>query len=179
MKYLMILCLWLFSEKSHSQSTTLSPLLDNLQKGDTLYVNFCISHSEFGSVHKGMFLYKKDNSIFGRYVLYNYGVSLLPNKSIRIHPNVMPVAWEADSVISFYNKVKLNYFVLKNDWELDHKQVEYLKRYFYELEKFIKPEGFSNAPDFYTVMSKAKSFVVLDLVGAWDKYLEVYKAMGL
>lgn len=176
---LILLCLGFLSKRAYSQSTALNVLIDSLQRGDTLYVNFGISPSEFGSSHEGILLYKKDGAIYAKYVLYNYGVSLLPNKSTRMHSNVRPVACEVDSVVSFYEKIKTNYFVMKSDWKLDDKQIGYLKNYFQELEKFIKPEGFSNAPDFYTVISGETSFVVIDKVGKWDKFLEVKKNLRL
>lgn len=172
-RYLIILCIWLFPGKNYSQT-----LLDNLQNGDTLYVNFCISHSEFGSIHDGILIYKDKNSFFGKHVLYNYGVSLLPNKLIKVHPNVEPVALVKDSVTSFYSKIKTNYIVLKKDWKLEEQQIQYLKDYFSELEKF-ESKGFSNTPDFYTVISGEKSFVAFDRAGSWDKFLEVKKIMKL
>lgn len=175
MKYLMILCFGLFPGKSYSQA---SALLDDLQKRDTLYINFCVSPSEFGSVHEGILLYKSNGSVFGKHVVYDYGITLTKNGTIKIDPKSKPIPLVPDDIVKFYNSIKANYFVMKKEWKLDEKQVEYLMDYLLELEKF-ESKGFSNAPDFYAVISGEKSFVTLDHTGSWDKFLEVKKVMRL
>jgi len=178
MKFLTLTFVLCFLIKISVAQSTMSSMLDRLSESDTLYVNFCVGAGEFASIHRGLMVYKKDNVLLCKYVLYKYGVSLLPNKLIEIESDVKAVPLQSDSIVKFYDVAKTNYFVMKNEWKLDKKQVLYLKDYFSELEKF-KSKGFSNAPDFYTVMSSEKSFVVLDLRGKWDKFSEVKKVMNL
>lgn len=103
--------------------------------------------------------------MLAKYALYNYGESILPNKSIKILANVKPIASNVDTVVGFYKKIQYNYFVTKDDWKLNEQQVIYLKSYLRDLEKFKQREGHSNAPDFYVVMKGQESFVVLDTFG--------------
>ena len=157
----------------------LSKLLVNLQMGDTLYLNFGISSTEFGSIHEGILLYRGNESIFGKHVVYNYGVSLTKNGVIKIDPRSKSISLETDSILKFYEINNADYFVKKKEWKLEDRQIEYLKIYFTELENFKEPEGFSNVPDFYAVICGEESFVVIDKVGKWDKFLEVKKILKL
>lgn len=179
MKYLIVILISLFSiEGSLAQPTLENIFIDNIVEEDTLYVNFSIASGEMGSTHQGLLIYKKGSELFGKFVLYNYGVSLLSNGLIKIHPNTKPIALKHDSLIAFFNDIKEKYFVIKKEWKLDSSQVEYLDIFFSQLLNY-KPKGFSNASEYYLIVNRAKIVIVIDSPGKLKMQVELKKALKL
>lgn len=170
----LILAAFLFClhQQSIAQSISRSNWLNDLERGDTLYMNFCIAHGEFGSSHQGILLYSISSAIYAKYVIYRYGV-LLKNGVIMAEPNVSGVPLHKDSIVSFYKKINREYNVSKEDWRLNSSEIASVEEYIHDLEARDSIEGSSNAPDFYSLLWEQKSVVVIDRRGTWNRFVRI------
>jgi hypothetical protein len=143
-------------------------LLRGVSNQDTVVINYSIAAGEFGSMHKGIILIKKNDQVWATHVLYNYGVSLLANGIIDVAPN-SSIPMNKDSILAFYHTFKNDFTILKQEWVLNDEQVECLDKFLEEAEKF-KQQGFSNAPEYYAVIAKNRELIILDRSGKWNKH---------
>lgn len=150
--------------------------LDQLDKGDTLQINYRIAYSEFGGVHEGIFLYKDRDQIRVKHVIYNYGISYV-NGMVKADPESKLAPLVTDSVSSFFHSINED-FRVKKELILNKEQIYYLKGFFEEAEEF-QASGFSNAPEYYAIFGKDQELVVLDPLGQWDKHKEIKKMLNL
>lgn len=141
--------------------------IDSLCNGDSLSINYYIAHGEFGGVDEGLIIYRENNELHAKYVRYttnrhDYSISL-----------------NDAALINYYKAVKYEYVLIKENWVLDSLQVDYLKKLLFELKNFKPKKGFSNASEYYVVISKNEEFVTLDRIGEWNKFLEIKKVLNI
>ena len=128
-------------------------------------------------MHKAIFICKLGDSIQARYVIYNFGMAISPNGLIQAK-NEGFIPLEADHIKSFYDSNKDDFTVLKETWTFDSTQVKYLELLFKEVEEY-KSEGFSNASEYYYILSKEKELIILNHSGKWKKYRAFNKVLKL
>lgn len=173
MKQIIFYTLSFFSLAGYCQEYSLREVSNQ----DTVVINYSIAAGEFGSVHEGIILIKKNEKILATHILYNYGVSLLPNGIIDVASH-SPIPMNEDNITAFYHAFKNDFTILKQEWELNDEQIDYLEMFFVEAEGFVS-EGFSNAPEYYSIITKGRELVVLDRSGKWDKHQELKKILEL
>ena len=150
---------------------------DRMTNSDTLIINYSISSGELGIVNNGIIITKKDNKLIAIQVVYNIGVSILPNGLIKVeNDNLFIPQLNIDSIKAFYRSIKDNYTILKGPSVLNNKQIECLQLFIKEVKNF-KSKGISNAPDFYAIIKKNKELVIVDQSGEWDKYRDIQKIL--
>lgn len=169
-----ILCVFLFlSITGYCQET----LITEMSNGDTMVINYSVATGELGSIHEGVVLRKESDQVHATHVLYNYGVSRLPSGVTAVTTD-SPIPMNEDSITAFYHSIKNDFISLKQEWVLNDKQIDYLNRFLVEAEKF-ESQGFSNAPEYYSIITKDRVLVVLDQSGKWDKHKELKNILEL
>ncbi len=163
----------IFSLTGHCQKLSIK----EMYSGDSVIINYSIATGEFGSIHKGILLRKESDRIRASHVLYNYGVSLLPNGVIDVALDSY-IPMNEDSVKAFYMKFKNDFTVLKEEWTLNDAQISCLNKFLEEAGRF-ESQGFSNAPEYYHILINDWNLVVLDRSGKWDKHKYLQKALGI
>lgn len=152
-------------------------LFSQMGNGDTVTINYSIASGELGSIHKGIILAKENGQIKATHVVYNYGISFLPNGMIEV-ANTSFIPMNEDSIKTFYKSFQNDFTILKKQWIVDDKQINCLEKFFKEAQSF-KSHGFSNAPEYYLITRKDKELIVIDRSGKWDKYSYLKKALDL
>lgn len=171
----MILCitLYVFSLAGYCQEYSLR----KISNGDTLYVNYSVALGEMGSVHEGVVLVKKDDGVKATHVIYNFGISIQPNGIIEVD-NESFIPMNEDSIKAFFYSFKNNFTILKKEWKLNDEQINFLDRFLKEAKHF-ESDGFSNAPEYYFIITNDHELVILDRSGKWNKHREFKKVLGL
>lgn len=137
-----------------------------VEKNDTLYLNYFIAAGELGGHNEGLIIYSNNNEIKAKSVKYNnssYGMAL-----------------KADTIIDFYEKNKSNYTVIKTEWVLSKKQLDYISKILEEIKtRPVEENVFSNASEHYAILTKNESYVFIDRTGNWNKFLEIKKVLDI
>jgi hypothetical protein len=149
-----------------------------LPNGDTVIVNYSIASGELGKIHEGIIITKEDDKFKAVLVAYNFGTSILPNGLVKVDGNVPPVRLEPDSIKHFFQKIKGDFFVAKEERLLNLKQISYLEKFLNEAEDF-ESHGFSNAAEYYYIIRKGRELLVLDRSGKWGKHKDLKKVLNL
>ncbi len=137
-----------------------------IQENDTLYLNYFIAAGEFGGINEGLIIYSNNNEIKAKSVKYkssSYGMAL-----------------KADTIIDFYKKNKSNYTVIKTEWVLSKKQLDYISKILDEIKtRPVEENVFSNASEHYAILTNNESCVFIDRTGNWNKFLEIKKVLDI
>jgi hypothetical protein len=151
--------------------------LRKMSNKDTATINYSVASGEHGSIHKGIILVKERSQIKATHIVYNFGISLLPNGIIEVDINSF-IPMNEDSVKAFYRAFKNNFTILKKEWVLNDEQINCLEKFFKEAENF-ELQGFSNAPEYYSIITDYRELVILDQSGKWDKHKDLKKMLEL
>lgn len=148
-----------------------------MSNNDTATINYSVASGELGSVHKGIILVKENDQIKATHVVYNFGISLLPNGIIDVS-NESFIPMNEDSVKVFHNNFRNDFTILKEEWILSDDQINCLDKFLKEANRF-ESQGFSNAPEYYYIVSNDWNLVILDRSGKWDKHKDLQKILEL
>lgn len=139
--------------------------LKNLEKSDSLYINFSISGSEFSSINEGLILVRKDQMIQAKYIRF------LKNTYGKQHTD--------DIFIAFYKENRSEYHV-RVEWILTDEQFELIEDFMNRLMNFEPDSGFSNAPESYVVLGKEFELVVFDFTRKLREHrIKLKKGLGI
>lgn len=127
---------------------------------DTLRISFSIAHGEFGTTNQAI-LVTKNKAKFIQYKKNSYGIKLQKN-----------------IIYNFYKTNKYNYIVL-NEINLNDDFEKDIEIFVSEIKNKKFTRGFSNAPEYYTIISDTLNFVLIDSIGNWNKNIEIIKKLGL
>lgn len=148
-----------------------------MSNSDTATINYSIASGELGTVHKGIILVKENNQIKATHVVYNFGISLLPNGIIEVF-NDSYIPMNEDSVKTFYSSFRNDFTILKEEWVLNDDQINCLDKFLKEADRF-QSQGVSNAPEYYYIISDDWNLVILDRSGKWDKHKDLQKILEI
>ena len=135
-----------------------------LKNGDTLYISYYIAYfGEYGGADEGIIVYRSSDTLRAKYVKYT------ANRHKYIN------ALNDDIIIKYYQSIKNNFEVVKEEWCLSNLQIDYINELVSELKSYKPKEGISNASEYYAVLSNKDNFVVLDRIGEWNKFFDIHK----
>ena len=170
---ILFMALSIFSLTGYCQELSIK----EMSSGDSVVINYSIAAGESGSIHKGIILIKEGGQVWATHVLYNYGVSLLPNGVIDVALD-SSIPMNEDSVKAFYSNFRNDFIILKEEWTLNDDQINCLDKFLKEADEF-ESQGFSNVPEYYYILSENWNLVILDRSGKWDKHKDLQKILAL
>jgi hypothetical protein len=142
------------------------PMEDLLaRKSDTLCLSFHQALGEFGSINQELIVYRNKSD-------------LLTARFVQFHERSNQTPLDRISIIQFTKSARKDSKKLRADWLLSDNEIRYLNRYITEL-RFFYARGFSNAPDYYVLLTAKEEFVVVDHAGKWNKFVELRKELKL
>ncbi len=134
-----------------------------LKNGDTLHISYYIAYfGEYGGADEGIIVYRSSDTLKAKYVKYT------ANRHNYIS------ALNDDVIIKYYQTIKNNFEVVKEEWCLSNLQIDYINELLLELKSYKPKEGLSNASEYYAVLSNKDNFIVLDRTGEWNKFFDIH-----
>lgn len=170
-----------------------------IKGNDTLYLNYLIAPTEFGEDEEGLIIYAKNNELSAIGIRYNNSsTSFLLNALTNFYEtnNENHITFNSESewdlyirqrdslftkaLIDFYEKNKSNYTIIKTEWVLSKKQLDYISKILDEIKtRPVEENVFSNAGEHYAILTKNENYVFIDRTGSWNKFLEIKKVLEI